>query len=40
MLSVDNPGNSISYEDFNLDIFQSTDEVIEEPTELPQSNSI
>ena len=38
--SVDNPGNSISYEDFNLDIFQSTDEVIEEPTELPQSNSI
>ena len=36
--SVDNPGNSISYKDFNLDIFQSTDEVIEEPTELPQSN--
>ena len=38
--SVDNPSNSISYEDFNLDIFQPTDEVIEEPTELPQSNSI
>ena len=37
---VDNPGNSISYEDFNLDIFQPTDEVIEEPIELPQSNSI
>ena len=38
--SVDNPGNSISYEDFNLDIFQPTHEVIEEQTELPQSNSI
>ena len=31
---------SISYEDFNLNIFQPTDEVIEEPTKLPQSNSI
>ena len=38
--SVDNPGNSISYEDFNLDIFQPTHEVIEEPTEFPQINSI
>ena len=37
---MDNPGNSISYEDFNLDIFQSTEQVIEEPTELPQSDSI
>ena len=38
--SVDNPGNSIPYEDFNLDIFQPTNEVFEEPTELPQSDSI
>ena len=38
--SVGNPGNSISYEDFNLDIFQPTDEVFEEPIELPQSDSI
>ena len=38
--SVDNPGISISYEDFNLDIFQPTEEVVEEPTELPQSDSI
>ena len=37
---MDNRGNSISYEEFNLDIFQSTEEVIEEPTELPQSDSI
>ena len=38
--SMGNPGNSISYEDFNLDIFQPTDEVFEEPTELPQSDPI
>ena len=38
--SVGNPGNSISYEDFNLDIFQSADEVFEESTELAQSDPI
>ena len=38
--SVDNPGNSIPYEDFNINIFQSTDEVFEESTELPLSDSI
>ena len=37
---MDNPCTSISYEDFNLYIFQFTEEVIEEPTELPQSDSI
>ena len=38
--SMDNPGISISYDDFNLDMFQPTEEVVEEPTELPQSDSI
>ena len=37
--SVDNPGISISYEDFNLDIFQPAKEEVEAPTELPQSDS-
>ena len=39
--SVDNPGISISYEDFNLDVFQPTDvEEVEEPSEIPQNNQI
>ena len=38
--SVDNPGSSIPYEDFNTNIFHSTDEVFEESTELPLSDSI
>ena len=37
---MDNPGISISYEDFNIDIFQPAEEEVEEPTELPQSDSI
>ena len=34
--SVDNPGISISYEDFNIDVFLPADvEEVEEPSEIP-----
>ena len=38
--SVDNPGTSISYEDFNFDVFQPTEEDVGEPIEIPQNDSI
>ena len=40
IFSVDNLGTSISYEDFNFDVFQPAEEVVEEPTEIPQNDSI
>ena len=34
--SVDNPSTSISYEDFNFDVFQPAEEEVEEPSEIHQ----
>ena len=37
--SIDNPGISIPYEDFNIDAFQPADEEeVEEPYEIPQND--
>ena len=39
--SVDNPCISISYEDFNIDVFQLADEEeVEEPSKIPQNDPI
>ena len=37
---MDNPRTSTSFEDFNFDVFQSSKEEVEEPTEIPQNDSI